>query len=83
MEPVECQGCKHWNPHNHNEPGLDIGAPWHLPDYAQISEEIPVVWGTCRREHEPNPPMFTEDGSDYFSALRTRRDFSCAAWEAR
>lgn len=40
----------------------------------------PDQWGTCQREHEPGSPMFTNDASDYFSALRTKAAFHCNAF---
>jgi hypothetical protein len=54
---------------------------WDLP-FAKPDPDPSHHWGTCRREDHPRPPMFTEDGSGYFSALRTLADFSCVAYES-
>jgi len=88
----ECSDCKFWTPY-----GEDLDdhyfRSWDIV-YAESDEQIewadavaaatphpPTPWGTCRREHERPTPMFTNDGSGYFSALRTRHDFGCVAFE--
>lgn len=46
-------------------------------------EAWPGPWGTCTRERFTGSPMFTNDASDYFSALRTRAEHYCAAYEVK
>lgn len=71
-----CRDCRYWTAWADDNDRRHINPP----DGLVIGES---VWGTCGREWEPNPPMFTNDASEYFSALRTRAEFSCSAWEAR
>jgi hypothetical protein len=49
--------------------------------HTAIDKEYPDPWGTCSREDYPNSPMFTNDASLCFSALRTRDSHGCTAWE--
>ncbi len=80
-----CHGCRHWAILNladadEVDESADDGADrWARPDGL---DDWPANWGTCTREDELDPPMYSVDGSDYFSALRTRASFGCNAWEA-
>jgi hypothetical protein len=48
---------------------------------AELAANAPMPWGTCERENKQPTPMYTNDGSGYFHALRTRHDFGCTAFE--
>ena len=77
-----CANCKFWRPidpdfRKRSENGDRY---FYLPEDDPQSH---LSWGTCQREVEPSPPMFTQDASEYFSALRTLATFSCSAFELR
>lgn len=87
-----CSDCKFWAPFGEELSGEYYG---HLVEIITRGEAVKTIdpwetaldykpllpWGTCSREEQPPTPMFTVDGSGYFSALRTRHDFGCAAFE--
>jgi len=95
VTPTTCQSCKHWvrygdinkydypnfTPEDHsNVTGVEPDDSDAEKEYRAWDAMAPL-WGTCNRQHAPQPPMFTNDGSGYFSALRTLETFHCAAWE--
>lgn len=74
MTYPSCHDCRFWTAYTVDTDLRYFIAPDHLGDLGDKAE-----WGTCGREFEPDPPMYTNDASAYFSALRTRATFSCAA----
>lgn len=69
---MNCGDCKYWFE-------LDFRV-WAQDRYGR-EHSVEVSWGHCRREDHADSPMYTEDGSAYWSALHTKRSFSCSAWE--
>ena len=67
-----CANCKHWQPY------AEYDSYFMFPYEHGVDEG--ARWGTCGREHAPNPPMFTNDASLYFSALRTLSGHHCKEW---
>lgn len=80
MTPT-CGSCHYWDPITADEEYFNpppIGGKRSVDKWA----DWPGEWGTCARESYPGSPMFTNDASDYFSALRTRSTHYCSAYQA-
>lgn len=70
-----CKSCKYWT-------GLEFEEDHYVVFPDDDALVIKAEWGTCHRQDEVGSPMFTNDGSEYFSALRTRQTFSCCEFQA-
>jgi hypothetical protein len=84
-----CDTCRFWEPlrfevFDERSNHMWVDDPTSDPD-ADLTHgvDVPVGkrWGTCNRQDAEQSPMFTVDGSHYFSALRTTADFGCTAWD--
>lgn len=69
-----CRSCRFWTPLVEDRYRFDFPS-WDGQEYDERD------WGTCGRESEPGSPMFTNDASQYFSALRTLASHGCNAWQ--
>ena len=95
MSDSNCATCKHWDTGETYCLVIPTWVPGVDPSYDEMSwEERNRMrrhniefewgreWGTCKRQEAPGSPMFTNDASEYFSALRTKPSHSCAAWQS-
>jgi hypothetical protein len=85
-----CETCKFWSRQDDVD---DRSGSFMVPDWIPGSPmpetweaakiEWGTEWGTCERQSAPGSPMFTNDASEFFSALRTKPTHYCSAWEQR
>lgn len=81
----QCSSCLYWTPGNIPD-AFDLvpHVNWKIPGAefrdALETQHRPGPWGTCGRENDADSPMFTNDASDYFAALRTRGTHYCSAY---
>jgi hypothetical protein len=94
MNSERCETCRFWEPVKINEKYPDLAADryFDVPGWVPGTEEYEADavreewgeladWGTCVRQDHRSSPMFTNDASDFFSALRTKSTHHCGAWE--
>jgi hypothetical protein len=76
-----CPSCVHWTPTviDHTD------SAWTATEADSPENRASAPWGTCtligHGAPDDSKKAYTRDGSDYWSALVTRRDFGCVEWK--
>lgn len=68
VDALACEACRHWKRLTTEQEGRRDSPA--RDDFAS--------WGQCRRQDDPDTPIYSQDSSDYWSWITTRADFWCS-----